>query len=273
MSQFGRVWQYVAGGVTFNGLAARRLPHHFPNSAFAARYWKMTFDGANKFPEQLERLISVVEGDRVDSSDPQLVPGDEPMQRLAGLLDKYGSDKDVNGYTATYAGLLETLIGKGSGVRLLEIGLGSNTPGAISGMGKEGRPGASLRAFRDFDEGIVCYGADVDRLALFNEERIKTAWVDQLEPESLSALDGILGESTWDLIIDDGLHSPAANLNVLIFGLERISQDGFIVIEDIPVRALPVWTLVRRLLAIKAWTVHLIDTEHSTLAVIFREAS
>lgn len=52
-----------------------------------------------------------------------------------------------------------------------------------------------------------------------------------------------------DLIVDDGLHAPNANLAVLVFGLEKLSHDGWLVIEDIPERAVPLWEVVAALLA------------------------
>jgi len=51
-----------------------------------------------------------------------------------------------------------------------------------------------------------------------------------------------------DLIIDDGLHSPNANLAVLAFGLKKLKNHGWLVIEDIPERAVPLWEVVAALL-------------------------
>jgi hypothetical protein len=50
------------------------------------------------------------------------------------------------------------------------------------------------------------------------------------------------------VIIDDGLHSPGANLAVLLFALDALSAHGVLVIEDIKEDALPVWHVVRALL-------------------------
>ena len=63
---------------------------------------------------------------------------------------------------------------KNSVTNIFEIGLGSINTKIVSNMGKFGKPGASLRAFRDFCPNAIIYGADIDQSILFKEERIKT---------------------------------------------------------------------------------------------------
>ena len=63
------------------------------------------------------------------------------------------------------------------------------------------------------------FGADVDEAALFNETRLRTAQVDQLVYPSIEALYRTFGREPFDIIIDDGLHSAGANLNMLRFAL------------------------------------------------------
>jgi len=50
------------------------------------------------------------------------------------------------------------------------------------------------------------------------------------------------------LIIDDGLHTIEANMNTLLFAMEAIKIGGFIAIEDIPTRTLPVWQVIDRVI-------------------------
>jgi hypothetical protein len=170
---------------------------------------------------------------------------DNPSKKLAAaklkeLFDHYGSDKArYHDYQLLYGSLLSEPT---SVTALLEIGLGTNNPRLVSNMGRRGRPGASLRAFRDFLSKAQVYGADIDRQILFEEDRITTFFVDQTDPVSLNALAGLVGDD-FDLIIDDGLHSPHANLAVLDFGLSRLKVGGWLVVEDIRPEALPIWQL------------------------------
>jgi hypothetical protein len=133
---------------------------------------------------------------------------------------------------------------------ILEIGLGTNNTDTVSNMGKEASVGASLRAFRNFCPNAQIIGLDVDRRVLFNEERITTYYVDQVQATTFDALLPRLPQS-FDLIIDDGLHSPDANLNSLKFGLGLVKQGGFVVIEDISKEAIPLWQIVAKLLGEK----------------------
>jgi hypothetical protein len=164
--------------------------------------------------------------------------------RLKQLLDQYGSDKaSPHNYHLLYGAILDPH----AVVSVLEIGLGTNDVNIVSNMGRKGRPGASLRALRDFLPDAHIYGADIDRDILFGEDRITTYFVDQTDVSSFDALGAAVRED-FDLIIDDGLHSPNANLATLAFGLGRLKIGGSIVIEDIRPEALPLWQVVATLL-------------------------
>jgi hypothetical protein len=160
---------------------------------------------------------------------------------LKRYLDTHGSDKaTLHQYHYVYGPILMDRI-KISGV--LEIGMGTNNTDVVSNMGTGGRPGASLRAFRDYLEQAKIYGADIDQRILFADDRIETFFVDQTDPGSFVAL-GEQVPSDLDLIIDDGLHSPSANIETLKFALSRIKPGGWVVIEDIGTPTLPVWYVV-----------------------------
>ena len=125
----------------------------------------------------------------------------------------------------------------------MEVGIGTNNEDVASNMGCFGRPGSSLRAFRDALPGARIYGADVDPRILFREERIETFLVDQTNLASFDEL-GRSIEGELDLVIDDGLHAPNANLATLIFGLPRLKPGGWLVVEDIKPIAVPFWQVV-----------------------------
>ncbi|WP_208107369.1 glycosyltransferase [Halomonas ventosae] len=176
---------------------------------------------------------------------PQTLASESLTQRLAELFKEHGSDKaTAHNYHLLYGHILASA---GDAPTIFEIGLGLNNVDTPSNMGAKGRPGASLRAFRDcFTQGQI-FGADVDKRILFEEERIKTHFIDQTNPATFTALGDWL-PTDLDLLIDDGLHAPGANLNTLLFGLDRIKPGGWIVIEDILPPMLPIWKLVAQLL-------------------------
>ena len=164
---------------------------------------------------------------------------------LGELFNKHGSDKaNPNNYYLLYSYLLR----KADSIHsLLEIGLGSRDLRVVSNMGLFGKPGASLRAFKEYLPQAQIFGADIDKGALFQEERIKTFWVDQTEHSTLNDLFSTINHG-FDLIIDDGLHSPNANILTLIAAVPHLRPGGTLVIEDISPESRSIWKVVSRLI-------------------------
>jgi hypothetical protein len=151
----------------------------------------------------------------------------EDYKSFENLFEQNGSDKKKNYLCAIY---YEIFL-KNNVNTLLEIGLGTNNVRIRSNMGLSGTPGASLRAFAQYLNKSKIFGADIDKDILFETENIKTFYVDQLNVLSISSLKKQLPK--LDLIIDDGLHQPDANLNVILELLDHLNENGIMVIEDI----------------------------------------
>jgi len=173
-------------------------------------------------------------------------PSQAAASQLRALFDHHGSDKStLHNYEYIYGHILQ----EPKVIRtVLEIGIGSNNLDVVSTMGSSGRPGASLRAFRDFLPNATVYGADIDSRILFSENRIETFYIDQLNASTFDNISERISDD-FDLIIDDGLHSPDANLTTLLFSLKKIRCGGWFVVEDICQAAVPVWRVVAALLA------------------------
>ena len=164
---------------------------------------------------------------------------------IKDLFNKYKSDKSkIHNYHLVYGSLFKK---KEKVKKVLEIGLGTDNTNLISNMGSRGKPGASVRAFRDFFPKAKIYGADIDKKILFKDKGINTYYVDQTNLKSLKSLYKKIG-SNFDLIIDDGLHAPYANINVIISSLNYLKKDGYLVIEDIPFKTLSIWEVVTDIL-------------------------
>ena len=188
--------------------------------------------GASEFIPQLNQILDFVKYD-FKIVDIHTFNGSPNVENLSYLFKKYGSDKsDKHNYHILYSYIFK-ILGEKSKLNVLEIGLGTNNTSVISNMGSEGKPGASLYAFKDYLVNSNIYGADIDKNILFKSERINTTFVDQLNPQTFQDLIENFKVKSFDVIIDDGLHSINANINTLLFALNNINKGGWIIIEDI----------------------------------------
>jgi hypothetical protein len=165
---------------------------------------------------------------------------DDKCEKLKNLFNKYGSDKTRSSLVYIYFEIFSNFKINS----LFEIGLGTNNIKVRSNMGLDGKPGASLRAFRDY-LGIKIYGADVDKKILFEEKNIETYFIDQLETKTIKNIKKSIPK--LDLIIDDGLHQPDANLNVILDLLDHLNPNGILVIEDIEPNFVHIFKIIEKI--------------------------
>jgi len=158
----------------------------------------------------------------------------EDITEIGKIFKANQSDKagPAHRYDLIYQDIFSKLKTEQS-INILEIGLGTNNPDTVSHMGRNGRPGASLYAYREFFPKANIFGADVDKRILFESERIKTAYVDQLKTETFEQMHKELGEPDLDLFIEDGLHSVSASLNSLNYAISVTKKNGYIILEDL----------------------------------------
>ncbi len=116
---------------------------------------------------------------------------------------------------------------------VFELGIGTNNLSITSNMTSNGKPGASLRVFRDYFPKAEIYGGDIDNKILFQEERIFTFEVDQLSSPSIEKMWSNINKSNFDLIVDDGLHTCEAALNLFENSFKKLKNGGVYIIEDV----------------------------------------
>lgn len=162
--------------------------------------------------------------------------------RMCRVMTRHESDKGRRGhnYTTVYAVLLEKYFNRPN--RIFELGLGSNNPQLVSSMGVAGTPGASLRGWRQLFPNSLIYGADIDPASLFESDRIKTYYCDQLDSSAIRELwsrpelaDGM------DIIIEDGLHTFEANMSFLEGSIQHVRPGGLYIVEDIMTTCTNAW--------------------------------
>ena len=212
---------------------------------------QLTIQTINEVFPSLCALVKNLNGSLLPIEDVVNFPANEIEKNAAVELmkyfDLYGSDKSDHKYHFLYGSILSN---KNDIKNIFEIGLGTNNTDVVSNMGTHGQPGASLRAFRDHCPNANIYGADIDLRILFQDDRIHTYYVDQTEPSTFSDL-LMKVPNNFDLVIDDGLHSPNANIATLKFGLNIIKRGGWVVVEDIGFGAIDFWQVTAALLPSK----------------------
>ena len=162
---------------------------------------------------------------------------------LSRLCDYHGSDKGEvesighpypwasHSYADYYSSLFSHC--RQQATKVFECGIGTNNTDLASSMGFNGKPGASLRVWRDYFPNATIYGADIDKNVLFDETRIKTYYVDQLDPESITDMWRDVGVRDFDFMIDDGLHTFEAGSTLFSNSISMLAQHGIYVIEDV----------------------------------------
>jgi len=258
-----------------DGVTSLNVLEAFP--AFVAHGWglydiraELTLKSINQTIAGLEKLC--LHGDSLQVSMQSInafraaSESESRAKYLQRLFVSHGSDKgNPHNYHLAYQRIIENPDGI---EKVFEIGLGTNNVDVVSTMGTDGKPGASLRAFKDYCPNAIIFGADFDRRVLFAEERIYTFFVDQTDPESFLPLGREIGDN-FDLMIDDGLHAPNANLHSLNFFLSRLKIGGWAVIEDITPASEAVWRLVASILPHR-FQCHLIEASTSLLFLVQR---
>ena len=174
-----------------------------------------------------------------------------PRSLLNALCDLYGSDKgeistDGHPYhwpSHSYADFMERTYGhcRSSVQFVFECGIGTNNPNLASSMGVTGKPGASLRVWRDYFPSAQIVGADIDANILFSEDRITTYHCDQTKPESIKSMWDRVPVERFDLMIDDGLHEVEAGACLFENSFHKLREGGLYIIEDVPVSSLFVY--------------------------------
>ena len=163
---------------------------------------------------------------------------------LSELCELYGSDKgfvniekktpydwDPHAYSIIYNNLFSHCR---ENIKLVfECGIGTNNLNFESNMTLNGKPGASLKVWKDYFVNAQIFGADIDRNILFKEDRIETYHVNQLDQESIIKMWNNIKKKDFDLIIDDGLHNYKAALTLFLNSYEKLKKGGIYIIEDL----------------------------------------
>jgi hypothetical protein len=154
-------------------------------------------------------------------------------------MAKHGSDKGAyqgigqHNYTVYYHQVFSKL--RDSVKNVFEFGIGSTRSDISHNMGLSGKPGASLRGWREYFRSANIYAADIDKTILQPEDRIFKFFCDQASLNSIEALwqNPELVHKNFDIIVEDGLHVFEAQYLFMKNSLHKLKDGGFYICEDV----------------------------------------
>jgi hypothetical protein len=160
---------------------------------------------------------------------------------LTELANEEATDKGTRGpmaprghnYTDIYECYLDDLSQKP--ITLLEIGLGVQGP-VLNDVwlgGRNPQGGASMRMWYRYFPNARILGIDINPATFLDNERIRTAVVDQSDPEQLRSFLKELDIEALDVIIDDGSHRPDHQQISLSTLFPFLASRGLYFIEDL----------------------------------------
>ena len=256
----------LTSGPTWWSSAIEKVPPFVPGSDQYWRYPDVTLDGASRFPEQMLELI-------LETAKPPLELDAKDLRYQGDRVDaaretfvRFGSNKHTVGLEYVYGHILSTISSHDVST-ILEIGIGTQLPHAISTMGPTWSPGGSLRALAELFPSSKVYGGDIDESIFFHEERIECLYIDQLDQDSLAAAVDRISNQV-DICVDDGLHAPIANLNTLLALRGQLKHMRFLCIEDISPCAIDVWRLVGSVIQLSGISCAIIQVESGQLVFL-----
>jgi trans-aconitate methyltransferase len=154
---------------------------------------------------------------------------------LAELFRASLSDKDTCGYTPLYDILFSGM--RERPLNVLEIGIGTMFPGAVSSMHgyapADYRPGASLRVWKEYFPNARIYGVDIQPDCMFSEDRIRTFQLDSANACEVADWKRKHPDLFFDVVIEDGSHSDESQLRSLANWWERVLPGGLYITEDL----------------------------------------
>jgi len=166
---------------------------------------------------------------------------DNTSDELSEIMSKYYSDKGwglckdfilynklapnhvCHNYTYFYNNLF--MKHRNKKISIFEMGVG--VPSCM------GSWAGSLKGWEEYFPNSEIFSADIDKDYLYNNDRIKSFYVDQENEESIKNLWEQMNEKTFDLIIDDGPHTYLSNFLFFINSIQKLKIGGIYIIEDI----------------------------------------
>lgn len=139
---------------------------------------------------------------------------------LTELGLKHGTDKaNPHFFTSFYDKFFNS--NRETVLNLLEIGVAKKS---------------SLRMWKDYFFNANIYGIDIDTTTMFEEDRIKTFNISQID---IGKIKETFTDKKFDVIIDDGSHMTSHQIFTFLNIKDLIKNGGYYIIEDLQTSFMP----------------------------------
>jgi cephalosporin hydroxylase len=145
------------------------------------------------------------------------------MSAMRDFFDKYECDKGKkHGYEAVYEPDFEPLRNKS--IKILDVGVFK---------------GASVQAWLDYFPKATVYGIDIftrlnpEDVEVLQDERVKWIKGDSMSEDIVKQIRSEWGNTKFDIIIDDGKHTPEANRLTFQNLFQFLKKGGKYYVEDV----------------------------------------
>lgn len=167
---------------------------------------------------------------------------EKKKRSLTELSNYFGSDKGTKGpsnrhvahnYTDIYNAYFSKV--RDEPINILEIGIGLRThhkkPRIAHGRNESG--GASIKTWEQYFPNAQIYAIDYLPATEFDSERVHTFIVDQGKRQDMERFLALIGDTTFDFIIDDGSHRADHQQLSLQLLFPHLKSGGTYFIEDL----------------------------------------
>ena len=137
--------------------------------------------------------------------------------------NKYAPNNVCHNYTYFYNILFNKY--RNEHINIFEMGVG--VPSCMRSWA------GSLLGWKEYFPNSKIFSADIDKEYLYNDDRIKSYYVDQEDNVSIINLWKNMSDYMFDIIIDDGPHTYTSNYNFFVNSIHKLKIGGIFIIEDV----------------------------------------
>ena len=182
------------------------------------------------FPQNLLQNINIEELNDIYNDELSELMSKHDSDKGFGLCKDFINDirkTPPNGVCHNYTLFYTQLFSKYRYEELILFEMGVGVPSCMNSWA------GSLLGWKEYFTNTKIFSADFDKDYLYNDDVIKSFYVDQENEQSIKELWLNLKEYNFDIIVDDGPHTFSSNILFYKESIQKLKTNGIYIIEDI----------------------------------------